>query len=539
MAFASNIYKIVVLWWLVTSVTGLGLSARGKSRSSRSRLLMTDGGGNMYTHLLAQVYGCRSPRNYISLRCTGGGMQALQWIFTTPGASAVMMDGRIPYSFPSVYEELDVDRKTIGGSLCSRETAIMLARNARRKAIELLLAENRNLNVIRNANTLGISCTAALATKQAKKGRHRCFVATASGDAVAVYSLYLTNGLRSRVQEDGICSKLIMKAIREACVVDGGLDEPSTEEMVESEVQADDALEKEVLSLADAEAATTYGGKSEIETHIFSKIYNKATGQALFFLRDTERGDSDGRELQLGDFEFFENVEAPEGSLVYPGSFNPLHRGHVALIGAILSKRGYKPQDGTSGPLVNEKGQLHPPVVFEIAAVNADKPPLEQSEIMQRTHALLSSDLLQEAGIANVCVSVTSEPLFLEKSALFRNCEFVVGADTMVRLLNPKYYGDQDRLKSAGGDLSFDRILGMQEQSMVAALATIRERGCHFIVGGRATSGSPSFVSCDDILLSDNCKYLPSEVRSMFEGIDEDEFRVDLSSSEIRSSTAK
>lgn len=467
-------------------------------------------------------------------------MQALQWIFSTPGASAVMMDGRVPYSFPAVYEELGLNGKKMEGSLCSKETAILLAQSARRKAIELLLAENRNLNVVRNANTLGISCTAALATKHIKKGKHRCFVATASRDEVAVYSLYLTNGIRSRFQEDGLCSKLIMKAIREGCVVDCRLDEPSPDEMVENDMmETDDALEKVVLSRADAEAASK--GKGEDDMHVFAEIYSKATGQALFFLKESAvaGGLKGADELHLENFEYFEDVQVPEGTLVYPGSFNPLHRGHVALIAAIMSKRGYKPRDGSEGPLVNDKNELHPPVIFEIAAVNADKPPLSQSELMSRTRGLLSSELLQEYGIVNVCVSVTSEPLFLEKSALFKNCEFVVGADTMVRLLNPKYYGDKDRLKSATVDLTPERVLGMQEQSMVAALATIRERGCRFIVGGRATSGTPDFVSCEGILQSDNCKYLPSEILSLFEGIDEDEFRVDLSSTELRASSGK
>ena len=172
------------------------------------------------------------------------------------------MDGRVPYSFPAVYEELGLNGKKMEGSLCSKETAILLAQSARRKAIELLLAENRNLNVVRNANTLGISCTAALATTHIKKGKHRCFVATASRDEVAVYSLYLTNGIRSRFQEDGLCSKLIMKAIREGCVVNGRLDEPSPDEMVENDMmETDDALEKVVLSRADAEAASK--GKGE------------------------------------------------------------------------------------------------------------------------------------------------------------------------------------------------------------------------------------------------------------------------------------
>ena len=41
-------------------------------------------------------------------------------------------------------------------------------------------------------------------------------------------------------------------------------------------------------------------------------------------------------------------------------------------------------------------------------------------------------------------------------------------------------------------------------------------------------------MGCKDILMSEECQYLPLEVRNMFEGIDEKEFRVDLSSTELR-----
>ena len=63
--------------------------------------------------------------------------------------------------------------------------------------------------------------------------------------------------------------------------------------------------------------------------------------------------------------------------------------------------------------------EAHPLVVFEISAVNADKPPLAKEEILGRIHELLSSPLLDEHGLDNICVSVTSEPLFLQKAGLF------------------------------------------------------------------------------------------------------------------------
>jgi hypothetical protein len=85
-----------------------------------------------------------------------------------------------------------------------------------------------------------------------------------------------------------------------------------------------------------------------------------------------------------------------------------------------------------------------PLVVFEIGALNADKPPLPREEIVRRLSQfdVESNPLLAQYGITNFAVSITSEPLFLEKSYIFKGCHFVVGADTMVRLVNSKYYAD-------------------------------------------------------------------------------------------------
>ena len=47
---------------------------------------------------------------------------------------------------------------------------------------------------------------------------------------------------------------------------------------------------------------------------------------------------------------------------------------------------------------------------------------------------------------------------------------FVLGTDTMVRIINPKYYGDS-------------------RENMLEALADMKEKGVHFIVGGRLEQG--------------------------------------------------
>jgi hypothetical protein len=47
---------------------------------------------------------------------------------------------------------------------------------------------------------------------------------------------------------------------------------------------------------------------------------------------------------------------------------------------------------------------------------------------------------------------------------------FVIGTDTMLRILDPKYYGDS-------------------EASMLDAVYQMKSKGVHFVVGGRLENG--------------------------------------------------
>ena len=67
-------------------------------------------------------------------------------------------------------------------------------------------------------------------------------------------------------------------------------------------------------------------------------------------------------------------------------------------------------------------------------------------------------------------IVVTRATRFSEKARLFPGCTFVIGWDTAVRLVAPRYYG---------GDASL----------MVGALEEIRGLGCRFMVAGRSGEG--------------------------------------------------
>src|SRR5262245_45905439 len=130
-------------------------------------------------------------------------------------------------------------------------------------------------------------------------------------------------------------------------------------------------------------------------------------------------------------------VGDPRPALLLPGSFNPLHHGHLTLAEIAAERVGA-------------------PVAFELSVANVDKPDLSPDELNRRLEQFRGRHLLY----------VSRAATFRAKAALFRDCVFVVGADTAVRLIDLRYYGDDPA-------------------EVVRALDEIRSYGGRFFVGGR------------------------------------------------------
>ena len=171
------------------------------------------------------------------------------------------------------------------------------------------------------------------------------------------------------------------------------------------------------------------------------------------------------------------DVNEPWQGAVLPGSFRPLHDGHLKLA-------------ATASRITNQ------PLAFELSVSNVDKPALTAAEVEQRLDQFRDRNP----------VILTRAPTFLEKARLLPGCPIVLGWDTAIRLVHPRYYGND-------------------ESAMKAALKEIADLGCRILVAGRLNDGS--FRQLSDVAI-------PPEHAHLFQAIPESDFRSDISSTELR-----
>jgi nicotinamide mononucleotide (NMN) deamidase PncC len=164
------------------------------------------------------------------------------------------------------------------------------------------------------------------------------------------------------------------------------------------------------------------------------------------------------------------------GDLILPGSFNPVHEGHYQMLQVaqdICGKVG----------------------AFELTLRNADKPDLDYLSVQERL------TLMQ-----NHQVWLTNQANFAAKAELFPGATFVLGTDTLVRIGQPRFYGDSEQVRDQ-------------------AIHRLRDLDIDFLVLGRLDG--QQFIGLEDLTL-------PKPLRDLCRGVPESVYRNDASSTQIR-----
>ena len=551
-----------------------------------------------------------SPR--LCLAIAGGGSPALSALTSTPNASSALVEGVVAYdrrSFAdyigahpppssSVVSQLTTGREGIGknntsGFSFSSPTAAHLLANA---ALHRSLQLSPSLELMRNC--VGVGCASALVSQSRPDKRSRAHVVVMRCDGRTVQTdVVLSNqgrtdggkdgdGRRSRREEDEIVGGVILSSILEDDTTGGKSVSLGTLGLSREgdDIQTSPEVECTAANIAEKAAECIVTGQHD----------------AVVLIPEDKDGNSD----ESGPaFTAPRHPVLPPDSLIFPGSYNPPHVGHVSLAQAavktMMRKRAQEQEqrkmDQTGDPaddIVSSWGKLsstvsdessttpplaplssfmeasthggvwgaadhpgddeskwaQPTVLFEMSLTNPDKPPMDISEAARRVNLF---DGCLDAGSDDATVQdvmmpddwgvlLTSAPLFVQKVGILgryvapssasvpfldkatkarRKMTFIIGTDTMVRIINPKYYGNSI-------------------EEMLAAVREMGGAGVHFAVGGRLEQGktegeAPKFVTGEEALTS-----LPTDVQEMFTIIQEEDFRLDLSSTELRKRAA-
>ncbi len=358
-----------------------------------------------------------------ALAITGGGSGAVAEVLRVPGGSRLLVEAQIPYDEQALANYLGF----APAQASSADTAAAMARTARTRAATL---------VGTGSELVGLGATAALVSDRPRRGEHRFHIAYANATGLAHCTAVLAKGRRDRAGEEDLVARAIVLWLARAC----GIAAPSPRSLLD----ADEHYAETRLEAGDT-----------IDRLLAGEI-------------DRLTAEPDGQLVHA----------APPPPVLLPGSFNPVHDGHVSLARVAEDMK-------------------QQPLAFEISVTNVDKPPLAGQTIRQR--------LTQFAWKAPV--ELTRAPTFLEKSRIFPNTTFVIGADTAERVVAPKYYGDD-------------------EHRMHLALEEIGSAGASFLVAVRVDQNG-RLRALRDISV-------PHRYTDLFTEIPEHRFRLDTSSSEIR-----
>ena len=436
-------------------------------------------------------------RSSVCIAVAGGGGNAISTLAATSGASSLLLEGVVAYDRRSYRSYVGLTSNSTRIGYNSLQAAKLASETALKRAMNFKAGNLTQMN-----GCVGIGSASALVSSSSPdtvKGSGFVVATRADGSQLSVsFSLASraqSNG-RTRKEEDVFISHLILRSI----------------EMIQQPKDSEQKRKETETSAGDIIIEDWGTPLARNEDTAFSAAQRLLDGdeQALVLIPVYKEG-------KPVAFKALKYPVIPDGSLVMPGSFNPPHRGHISLGQAAVraaERMGYYSRHDTL------------PIFMELSLTNADKPPIDPQTASERIRKFLTlENLPRQWGLV-----LTRAPLFSQKLTCLQQCimdradgkhgkvSFVIGADTLARILNPKYYNDD-------------------KDQMISALMSMK--GAHFFAGGRVEQKKESHDRRQFITGKDELSGLPEDLKNKFTIIEEQEFRVDISSTEIREKDAQ
>ncbi|MDR3199057.1 MAG: hypothetical protein LBU34_14415 [Planctomycetaceae bacterium] len=472
------------------------------------------------------------------LALSGGGSLVLGDLLTVPGASRTLIEASVPYSEESLNRYIG----RVPEQYCCQRTARYMAMTAFHRGIRYLRSrktENSPVDGIFNTrsvdvshiddtrfyaknnaekmeeddlndyvNLIGIGCAASLVTDRSKKGNYRFHVATQTLRRTIVFSLQLTKDVRTRQEEERLLADTILNAIETTRHEILSSTPSSTPSPTPSQTLVQTLAQLPEEAAEDHSLCNTFGAGTTDTFPIREFLPLDLKPKEVIVGRQTI-GSPPLVELFFGKiravlwksgtiqhFELWKNSldskqEPPQiydpsqrekewTQAIFPGSFNPIHKGHVEMIEIAEHRLGSR-------------------VALEISIQNVDKPPLDYIELEYRLKAIENMRPKQ-------AVWLTQTPLFEDKSDIFNGTTFVVGADTLRRFSDLRFYHESTH-------------------QLHDVLRLIAFHNCRFLVFSR--QGSREIESLETLKM-------PDMLRSLCDEIPPSVFAMNISSSDLR-----